>query len=464
MRIRLPAIKPRDWQLRYFWARSLGTRNILLTWPRRHGKDVSMLSGCVMEAMRRVGSYYYLFPTRAWAERAIWNNVVTINGQSGRLIDILIPPELVRSKNVKDVRIELKNGSMINFGGTDNLDFVGQGGYLYVLSEFSLHKEDVTDFIAPILTEGQGKLWLNGTLRGEENKLFSMLEKNRYRADWFVEHLRPEDTKQYYWVSDADGISINPELAGCVNPLTGAAFENIQELVDSGACSFAFALQEYMNRAIITGKGAYYQHEIGRLRDSGRYCPDLYNPAEPVYTAWDLGGVREEADHTAIGFFQKTGGFINWIDYYERQGGTIAEHLGVVGAKGYRYGGHYMPHDAKRSNIQTGTGLVEHIRVEYGIDMRVIPKTQQTGTDIEITRRSFVRWRFDSANCRKLVNRVSAYRRNEKTMKPVHDENSHAADVVRYAAMADHLKLIEPYLIQERKERIWRAHDDYMVY
>ena len=463
-RIRLPQVKPYWYQGRFFEAVSSDVRNILITWPRRHGKDLSMLSACAMRAMQRVGNYYYLFPTRAWAERAIWNNVVEIGNRSGRLLDILIPPAIVEKKNIKDVRIHLKNGSIINFGGTDNLDFVGQGGYLYVLSEFSLHKPEVTDFIAPILREGSALLWMNGTLRGEENKLYKMMEKNRGNPEWYVEHLKPQDTKQYAWVSERDGICINPELLGKLSPYTGRPYDNIQDLVDSGVISFSYALQEFMNEPVSTSEQTYYGYECKKLREDGRLLTEAYRPSEPVYTFWDLGGPREDNDQTVIGFAQESNGHIYWIDYYERRGGEISDHLGVLASKPYRYGGHWMPHDAKRASSQTGLDIPSYIRKEFGVEFRTIPKTQFMQKDLEITRRAIARWFIDMDRCRRLLWCLENYHRNPKTLKPEHGPESHGADMARYCAMGFHLRMVEPYLIgRDKRKRRWRVMDDYII-
>ena len=87
-----PILPSRWYQTPILRALDRGVRRITYTWPRRHGKDVTMLMIFIREAMRRAGNYWYLFPTRAWAERAIWDNTQTIeiDGKShkGKLIDI----------------------------------------------------------------------------------------------------------------------------------------------------------------------------------------------------------------------------------------------------------------------------------------------------------------------------------------------------------------------------------------
>ena len=42
-----------------------------------------------------------------------------------------------------------------------------------MLSEFSLHKEEVTGFLAPILDEGNSFIIMNGTMRGKKRIKFT---------------------------------------------------------------------------------------------------------------------------------------------------------------------------------------------------------------------------------------------------------------------------------------------------
>ena len=56
-RIRLPQLKPRDYQMGAWKALDNGARNILISHPRRHGKDVTTASILSKKSMTRVGSW-----------------------------------------------------------------------------------------------------------------------------------------------------------------------------------------------------------------------------------------------------------------------------------------------------------------------------------------------------------------------------------------------------------------------
>ena len=178
MKVQIPTIEPRDYQLPFLKAFDSGVQYSVISWHRRAGKDVTSFNAMMKRAITTAGNYYYLFPTRAWAQRALWDNICEWAGGK-KLIDLLCPPEIVQRKNNSDFFLDLINGSRIKIDGTDNLNFVGQGGSGYVLSEFSLHKEEVSGFLAPILTEGSAFVIFNGTLRGKSNHLWRLYENNK---------------------------------------------------------------------------------------------------------------------------------------------------------------------------------------------------------------------------------------------------------------------------------------------
>ena len=434
MKIRIPTINPRDYQLPFLQAFDRGVQYSVISWHRRAGKDVTSFNALMKRAIMKAGNYYYLFPTRAWAQRALWDNICEWAG-GRKLIDLLCPPEVVRRKNNSDFFIDLINGSRIKIDGTDNLNFVGQGGSGYVLSEFSLHKEEVSGFLAPILTEGSAFVVFNGTLRGKANHLWRLYENNRERKDWFTQWYTLEDTKTAYWVGD--GMSINPELAGKINPYDGKRYKNIQEDVDSGIISYAMARQEYLNEAVSQVENSYYGHELEILRNEGRVGNYTGNGA--VYTFWDLG----TSDATSIVFAQIVDGTPVIIDYHESTGKKIEDYALVVNSKGYRYGGHYAPHDVSKRMLFGD--LVTRAK-EVGIDFRRVPKTNSVLQDIEICRRMLRDVRFHE-RCGDLLEHLDSYREGTSG-RPVHDSHSHGADAFRTMVMAIHLNLVTQYLGQ----------------
>ena len=419
-----------------------GAKNLLISWPRRHGKDVTTASILSKRAMTRVGSYYYLFPTRKWAERAIWNNIVTINGKGGHLLDLIFPPEIVTYKNNTDMKVGLINGSVINFSGTDNLDFVGQGGYGYALSEFSLHKEEVTGFLAPILDEGNSWIIMNGTMRGKNNQLYRMYEANKEHPDWFCEWLTPQETKRYAWVGDE--MNLNPELLEKIDPLTGITYLNVQDRVDSKMISYSLARQEYLNEAVADVANSVYGYEMTKLENDS-HIGEFDPTNELVYTFWDLG----VDDPTAIVFAKIIHQKIYIIDYYENTGYDIKHYLDILTEKNYNYGGHYLPHDAKKRQNTTGVNLIDYLRTEFAFETITIPKTNSVRDDIEIVRRNLPGVYFHSRTS-KLIDILKNYQWNPVSGKVLHNEYSHGADAIRMLFMAQYNGMIRPYLTRKK--------------
>ena len=455
-RVRLPQLKPRDYQLGCWKALDNGARNILMSHPRRHGKDVTTASILSKRAMDRVGSYYYLFPTRKWAERAIWNNIVTINGKSGHLIDLIFPPEIVTNKNNTDLKINLINGSSINMGGTDNLDFVGQGGYGYALSEFSLHKEEVTGFLAPILDEGNSWIIMNGTMRGKRNQLYRMYEANKDNPDWHCEWLTPDVTKRYCWVGDE--MNLNPELLGKIDPLSGMPYLNVQDRVDSRMISYSLARQEYLNEAVADVANSVYGYEMTKLKGDGSIFDIQIPEHSHVYTFWDLG----IDDPTAIVWAFFNGKEAHIIDFYENTGHDIKHYIDIVNEKNYKYGGHFMPHDSKKRMGNTGTNILDYCRTEFNFQAVPIPKTSSVREDIEIVRRNLSACKIHS-KLEELVEHLINYQWNPVTGRILHNEHSHAADAVRMMFMAQFGNMIKDYLTPRKITNTPAIVDDWII-
>jgi len=115
--VNLPVLPPRLYQLPASSAFQRGVRHIVKAWPRRSGKDVVDFSEMVSAAIAKAGNYYYMFPTRTWAQRALWDNIPAwTNGK--KLVDVICPPSIVAKKNNSDFYIDLKNGSRIKIDGT----------------------------------------------------------------------------------------------------------------------------------------------------------------------------------------------------------------------------------------------------------------------------------------------------------------------------------------------------------
>ena len=186
--MRFPNLEPLCYTLPLWYARSKGIKRFVNSMPRRHGKDVHDFAMTVQDALEFGGTHYYLFPTRVWAEDVIFKEQFTVNGITRPFWEWAIPSGVKAQKKDKDCCIVFPhNGARIQLGGTDDLSFVGRGGKSYTMSEFSLHKNNVTGFIAPILRQSQAAFRANGTLRGKANQLYRILMDNRTNPEWYVQ-------------------------------------------------------------------------------------------------------------------------------------------------------------------------------------------------------------------------------------------------------------------------------------
>jgi phage terminase large subunit len=109
--------------------------------------------------------------------------------------------------------------------------------------------------------------------------------------------------------------------------------------------------------------------------------------------------------------------------------------------KGYRWGKDFVPHDAKHKNPQTGKSA-DQILEDLGRRVEIVPDVGLEA-GIKQTRQSFGRLWIDNetGDNRRVLAALKRYRRqiNRETNEPgapLHDENSHPADMVRYACVS----------------------------
>jgi len=141
----------------------------------------------------RVGVYYYFFPTFNQGRKILWQG---IDRDGMKFLDHF-PKELIKGEpNNTEMRIELKNGSVFQVIGADNIDnIVGTNPIGVVFSEYSLMKSQVWEFIRPILAENGGWAIFIFTPRGmnEGWKILQTAKENK--GNWWHEVLTVDDTK-----------------------------------------------------------------------------------------------------------------------------------------------------------------------------------------------------------------------------------------------------------------------------
>ena len=203
-------------------------------------------------------------------------------------------------------------------------------------------------------------------------------------------------------------------------------------------------------------KGAYYAKQLQRAQQEGRITNVPYDESLKVHTWWDLG----MGDSTTIGFFQVYGMQWRLIDYYEASGEGLSHYVRVLQEKGYLYGSHYAPHDIEVRELGTGVSRKESAE-KLGLKFEKAPNLPLED-GIDAVRGKFGMLWIDEVKCKDFLERISAYRKefNDKMgdwkSTPVHDYTSHAADMLRYWAVTNH---VPDQLAQwEEQQREARSH------
>lgn len=415
MNIQIPAQgwEPREYQLpllKYMTQDKRGLRAVV-AWHRRAGKDLTCVNIMAIKAMQRVGTYWYVLPYANQARRIVWNGMT---GEGKKFINYF-PKELVEKKSEQEMRIHLKNGSIIQLMGSDDPDkMVGANPVGCVFSEYSISDPSAWQLINPILAENGGWALFNGTPRGE-NHFYKILLKAQGDGKWYSSHLSVKDTK-----------AITPdELRTARNELNNEArFQS-----------------EYMCSFKVPVEGAYYGEQINKLYREKRIVDTLQvEPSLPVHTAWDLG----MDDATTIWFIQMFNNEIRVVNYYENSGEGLPHYARELQRwavqKDIVYGKHYAPHDIKVRELGTGKSRLEIAR-SMGLKFVTVKKIPVID-GIEAVRALLPRCWFSKTDCYAGIEALKGYHKEFDSSRgvfrkqPVHDANSHGADAFRTLAVA----------------------------
>ena len=181
--------------------------------------------------------------------------------------------------------------------------------------------------------------------------------------------------------------------------------------------------------------GAVYANELRKAQEENRIKDVQVDVSIPVSTFWDLGW----SDMTSIWFVQTVaGGEVRVIDFYQNCQKTIDHYVQVLQNKTYTYRDHWLPHDAEHKNM-TGRSTKEIIE-GMGLPVRITPKLS-IADGINSARMLMNRCYFDQNRCAEGLQALRHYRyavdpdTRMFSDKPLHDQNSHAADAWRYVAV-----------------------------
>lgn len=369
-----------------------------------------------------------MLPEAAHARKAIWD---AINPHSGkRRIDEAFPLELRESTREHEMQIKFKSGSIWQVVGSDNYNrLVGSPPAGVVFSEWSIANPAAWAYLRPILAENNGWAAFIYTARGRNHGLRTY--ESAKQSGWFAELLTVDDTN-----------CISREI------LDNELKEYIREYgADEGEALFR---QEYYCDWNAPLLGAYYGKDIARADREGRITDVIYDDSVPVHTAWDLG----YTDDTAIWWYQIVRGEIHLIDFYAASGMNIEHYVDQIGARKYRYGKHYLPHDAKAKTLASGgKSIEEQVRNALGPGNVYIVPELSVQDGIQAARAMLPNCWFDAHKCEAGVEALRQYQRewddDKKSFRerPRHDWTSHPADAFRMLAVAwkaDRVKVEKP--------------------
>lgn len=388
-----------------------------MVWHRRAGKDIAAFNLIIRQALKTVGAYYYILPTYRQARLILFEGM-TMTGQ--RIMDY-IPDELITKINIQEMKITLVNGSQLYFLGSDNFDSLrGSNPKGIVFSEYAYQHPNTYPTLRPILVANDGWCVFISTPFGE-NHFYKLYEVARQSDEWFCDIKTVEDTD-------------------VVTP------EQIEKEEQEGLMSRDMIEQEYYCSFSTGALGSFYAKYINRMELNNQIADVPWEPAFPVFTAWDLG-VR---DATVIIFFQIIGKSVHIIDLYSNDSVGLEHYVSVVLEKPYQFSKHFAPHDIMVKEFGSGLTRLDKAR-ELGIkfEIKTDRNTRSSAVPnvsimdgIETVRSTLPRVWIDKTKSARLVSALRDYRKEYDTKnkvyrsKPLHDENSHYADAMRYLCLA----------------------------
>lgn len=387
----------RGYQAEVMYAVESGFKKIFLCWSRRAGKDVVCFNILLRAALSEIGVYFYCLPCYSHGRKVIWDTILSESGM--RMIDF-IPKGIAMKINDQQMKITLWNGSIIQIVGSDKAKqtLVGTNPKGVIFSEWQVSNAESYEYIRPALLYNQGFAIFNGTPRGY-NHFYEMYNLAKTSPDWFCSYKTCYDTQHIP----------SAELA------KEKASMSIDKFMQEYECSFQAGIS-----------GTFYGRQMDQMRLDGRIgnCP--YEPMHPVYTSFDLG----VADPSCIIFFQLIGNCIRLVDYEEHTDRGLDWYARLLDSKGYKYAGHFAPHDIKVREL--GSGAMSRLEIAHnlGLDFQVVPNLP-IDDGIEATRMILPRTWIDERKCERLINALDNYRREydeeRKTYreKPLHDWSSH---------------------------------------
>jgi hypothetical protein len=346
--------------------------------------------------------YGFVAPFRSQAKSVVWEYLKFYS------------QPIAADSNESELTVTLLNGSKIRLFGADNADAIRGLGFSGIyMDEFGDFKPSVWgNVIRPALSDRQGWAVFGGTPKGKNQFWDIRQTAAKLKDEWFLLELP----------ASKSGLLPAGELAAARAQLSKDQYDQEYE------CSFQASLL-----------GSFWGTELREAAEEGRICQVDYQPEVPVHTAWDLG----YRDDTAIWWYQVIRNEIHVLDYYAVSGANIDEIGTLVKSKPYKYGKHYLPHDARAKTLASGgKSVIEQMAEHLGINNMAIVPDLGVQDGIQAVRQMLPQTWFDEERCFDGLEALRQYQReydeDKKAFRqtPRHDWTSHPADAMRMLAIA----------------------------
>jgi len=392
-----------------------GGKKAIAVWHRRAGKDILGINWITASALREVGIYWYVYPTYNQAKLSVWEGMTL----DGRPYMSFIPETAVAKNQQYKQRIVFKNGSVIQFVGSDRYARIrGSGIKGAVISEYSYHDpRAMSSVIEPMVARNNA--WLLYLYTPSDDMRLTHGEELylKYKDDdnAFCEIKTIEDT------CDESG-----------KPLVSAqALTTVDMTLEEIRREFYCDFEAYRYKR--ADQGGTFVDQLRLAESEGRIGMLPHDPAIRVNTYWDIGIV----DYTVVWFVQEKQDSIDVIDFYINRGKDLEFYLNHLKSRPYTYGRNVLPHDMSRRQMPTlDTRLSEAnaMAEKLGLTFEVGRKYLREEMIIKV-RELLKVCRFDESRCRNGINGLYEF---DAARRGVHSNSTRATDIVEafcYLAM-----------------------------
>lgn len=416
-------------------------RQAVLVVARRGAKTYTVFTEYIVPSMvKEVMNVVIVYPTAKQGFKNFWTNV---ENDGFKTLDH-IPKSLIasQSNDEDDMRITLINGSTLFVLGATNADALrGANGKIYFFDEFVDLPSGVLGVVRPITNANGGKIIIASTPKqdGISGGTFQKLHEAAKKRE-----------NQYTCYIPGDRF------------MTAEQMEILrQEYIDEYGNDFLYKQEILLDWG--QSSTASYYGEIMAAKDEDKTIGLWpYNPAYPVFTAWDLG----KSDSMVIGFFQYFKGKPRLIDLIEVNGSNMKAMANKLKEKtedlGYNYAWHFLPHDATVSSLNDGQSRIATLHKE-GITNVSVLKREGVSVGIGYAETWLPKLLINRPTTGELSRKLRIYRKkfNPHTgdyLGADHKSQSHIADMVRYLCTA------LQYFFDEKGEFILASDNDQSEY